>query len=98
MSLFVIDLTYTADLADVDRHLEAHRSFLKDQYAAGHFLASGPKNPRTGGVILAKGSSRAEIEHLVALDPFKIEAVASYAITEFYPVMSVPGFPGDVFK
>lgn len=93
MNLFVIDLTYTADLAEVDRHLDAHRAFLKSQYEAGLFLASGPKTPRTGGVILAKGSSRAEIENLVELDPFKGAGVATYSITEFSAAMHAPGFP-----
>lgn len=94
MNLFVIDLTYCADLSEVDKLLEPHRAFLKTQYEAGVFLASGPKHPRTGGVILARGGALEEMECLVALDPFKREGVADYRITEFSPVMSVPGFPG----
>jgi len=93
MNLFVIGLTYSADLAEIDRLLEPHRDFLKKHYAAGVFLASGPKVPRIGGVILARGDSREAIERVVDLDPFKAEGVASYSITEFSPVMTLPGFP-----
>jgi len=92
MNLYVIDLTYRADLAEADRLLEPHRVFLKQHYAAGVFLASGPKVPRVGGVILARGDSREAIERVVDLDPFKAEGVADYSITEFSPVMTAPGF------
>lgn len=84
MSLFVLDLTYIANIDDVDRHIEAHREFLKRHYADGTFLASGRKEPRTGGVILASGE-RSEIEKIITRDPFHAEGVARYAITEFHP-------------
>lgn len=35
MNLFVIDLHYTAELAEIDALVEDHRSFLREQYAAG---------------------------------------------------------------
>ncbi|MCK7612178.1 YciI family protein [Roseibium sediminicola] len=93
MNLFVIDLTYRADLSEIDRLLEAHRDFLKQHYAIGVFLASGPKVPRNGGIILAQGESREAIERVVEQDPFKAEGVADYSITEFSPVMTAQGFP-----
>ncbi|MFA6630592.1 MAG: YciI family protein, partial [Sulfuricurvum sp.] len=61
----------------------------KEQYALGHFLASGRKVPRTGGVILARGASCEEIEAIVTLDPFYRHGVAEYEITEFSPTMTV---------
>ncbi|WP_269581638.1 YciI family protein [Roseibium sp. Sym1] len=93
MNLFVIDLTYTAGLDAIDRLLEPHRAFLEAQYADGLFLASGPKNPRTGGVILARSESREALERVLEQDPFKAERVADYQVTEFSPVMTAPDFP-----
>ena len=93
MSLFIIDLQYTAALPEIDALVEAHRSFLKDQYEAGLFLASGPKKPRTGGVILARAADLAEVERIIACDPFKVEGVADYIVTEFQPVMHAQEFP-----
>jgi uncharacterized protein YciI len=55
----------------------------------GSFLASGRKVPRTGGVILARGASREEIETIINLDPFYRHHVAEYEIIEFSPTMSV---------
>ncbi|WP_428524792.1 YciI family protein [Roseibium sp.] len=90
-NLFVVDLTYIADLSKIDALLEPHRAFLKSGYDRGVFLASGPKEPRTGGVIIARANTRAELEKLIEQDPFKQEGVAEYRITEFNLVMKADG-------
>jgi uncharacterized protein YciI len=84
-SVFVLTLTYTAPLERIDALLPAHRRWLDEHYAAGTFLASGPRNPRDGGVILARGRSQADLVALVREDPFAQEEVADYAIVEFQP-------------
>lgn len=87
-------LTYRKPLDEVDRFISEHRQFLERHYAAGHFLISGRKVPRTGGVILAKAESRAEIEHIVRNDPFHREGIAEYQIIEFLPSMTASQFSG----
>ncbi len=47
--------------------------------------------PRTGGVILAKGS-KAEVEALCASDPFAIHNLADYDFTEMDATMTAPGY------
>ena len=37
--------------------MAAHVAFLKKHYASGHFLVSGRKIPRDGGIIIAAGSA-----------------------------------------
>lgn len=88
--MFVVLITYTQPLAEVDRLLDAHRSYLSQNYAAGTFLLSGRREPRTGGVILAKASSLAELEAVLATDPFAVGGVASYEVIEFSPTMAAP--------
>ena len=51
--MFVIELTYKAELTEIDAHMTAHVKFLKKYYASGHFLVSGRKIPRDGGIILS---------------------------------------------
>ena len=58
-----------------------------DRYSAGRFLASGRKEPRNGGVILATGT-RKEMEETIRTDPFTINDAAKYSITEFLPSMT----------
>ena len=40
---------------------------------------------RTGGIILACGASRAEIERIMAEDPFVSKDLARFEVTEFLP-------------
>ena len=81
--MFVIELIYRADLADIDAQMAAHVAFLKKYYAAGHFLVSGRKIPRDGGIILAVGKSRQQIEAIVQEDPFCAHGLADFRIIEF---------------
>jgi uncharacterized protein YciI len=82
-SLFVIELIYTAGLAEIDRHMTAHVRFLKKHYAAGTFLVSGRKIPRDGGIIIAVGTSREEIDAIMREDPFCARGLADIRIIQF---------------
>ena len=81
--MFVIELTYKADLADIDARMTAHVRFLKKYYASGNFLVSGRKIPRDGGIILAVGKNREQIEAIVQQDPFYTHGLADFRIIEF---------------
>ena len=50
--MFIVNLTYIKPLDKVEKFLEKHIDFLNQYYTKGHFIASGRKNPRTGGIIL----------------------------------------------
>jgi uncharacterized protein YciI len=81
--MFVIELIYKADLAEIDAQMAAHVRFLKKYYASGSFLVSSRKIPRDGGIILAVGKSRQQIETIVAEDPFHTHGLADFRIIEF---------------
>ena len=81
--MFVIELSYKADLAEIDAHMTAHVKFLRKYYASGNFLVSGRKIPRDGGIILAVGNSRQQIEAIVEEDPFHQRGLADFRIIEF---------------
>jgi uncharacterized protein YciI len=81
--MFVIELIYKAELAEIDANMRPHMAYLKKHYAAGRFVASGRKVPREGGIILAVGESRQEIEAIVEQDPFVARGLASYRVIEF---------------
>lgn len=90
MIMFILELTYTAPLERVDAALAAHNEWLDGHYAVGVFLASGPKAPRDGGVIIASGEDRAKIEEIAKSDPFSLAGVAEYAITQFVATKTAP--------
>ena len=91
--MFVIELTYKADLAEIDAHMKAHMTFLDKQYASGRFVVSGRKVPREGGIIIASGGSRAEIETLVREDPFIARGLADFRVVEFRASQRVADLP-----
>ena len=81
--MFVIELTYKVDLSEIDAHMAAHVAFLNKYYAAGHFVVSGRKIPRDGGIIVAVGKDRDEIERIVREDPFHRHELADFRVIEF---------------
>ncbi|WP_010297680.1 YciI family protein [Candidatus Odyssella thessalonicensis] len=86
--LFIIKLHYIVPIEQVDLFIIPHREHLDAYYQSGHFLASGPQIPRTGGIIIAKAKDRAEIEQIMNRDPFSIEKIAKYEIIEFEAIKS----------
>ena len=81
--MFIIELHYKADLAKIDGAMRTHMAFLKKHYAAGTFVVSGRKIPRDGGIILAVGKTRGEIEAIASDDPFCKLGLAEFRIIEF---------------
>lgn len=81
--MFILELSYIAPLDEVDRVRDEHMAWIAAQYADGAFVVSGPKVPRTGGIIIAKGMPRDALDAIVASDPFTREGVATYDVTEF---------------
>lgn len=82
--MLIIELTYKKSLDDVNKLLQKHRDFLSKYYGEKVFLASGPKNPRNGGIILSM-SEKATIDKILKEDPFYQHEIADYRIIEFEP-------------
>jgi uncharacterized protein YciI len=81
--MFVVDLNYIVPLEKIDAAMGDHMKFLRKYYKLNAFIASGRKVPRTGGIILAQAKSKEEIEAIINEDPFVINKLAKYSITEF---------------
>ena len=83
--MLIIELTYKQPLTVVNSLLSEHRAFLDKYYTQGVFIASGPKDPRDGGIILAL-SDKESIADIIKNDPFYQHSVADYRVTQFEPV------------
>jgi len=94
--MFLIELTYKAALAEIDRHMKAHVAFLNQHYAAGRFVVSGRKIPREGGIIVAIGGTREEIEALMREDPFVARGLAEVRVVEFRASQRAPDLPARI--
>ncbi|EJL24011.1 YciI family protein [Novosphingobium sp. AP12] len=85
MASFIISLTYTAPIEQVDALMKDHVAWLKANHEDGHFFGWGRKVPREGGIILATGESRDAIAALAARDPFVAGGVAEAEVIEWAP-------------
>jgi uncharacterized protein YciI len=94
--MFVIELTYKAPLAEIDASMAAHVRFLKKHYAAGHFLISGRKIPRDGGIILAMAPSREDVDAIIREDPFYTRGLADFRIIQFRASQRADDMPGRI--
>ncbi|MCT4615342.1 MAG: YciI family protein [Marinifilaceae bacterium] len=83
--MFIVNLTYVSDLEKIDHYLKSHIEYLNEQYRLGHFIASGRKVPREGGIILSNLDDRNQLNKIIEKDPFKINGLAEYSIIEFIP-------------
>lgn len=90
--MFIVSLSYKVDLKEVDRLLDDHVAYLKQEYARGSFVASGRKVPRTGGVILSCIKDVSELHAILERDPFHVAGIAEYEIIEFVPSMVAAGY------
>jgi uncharacterized protein YciI len=81
--MYVIRLSYTVPLETVDKHLPAHVEWLHKHESEGKLLVYGRLVPRTGGIIIAKTKNRTELDAMLAEDPFSLNSVCTYEVTEF---------------
>lgn len=81
--MFIINLTYIEPLEAVEKYLQEHINFLNHYYVEGLFIASGRKNPRTGGIILLQGKNKEAVQEIITQDPFYKNKIAQYEIIEF---------------
>ena len=86
-NLFIIEVNYTESLEVIDSIVSEHRAYLAKGYEAGFLLASGPRNPKTGGIIIGRFSSLQEARDFTKSDPYYLKNAASYEIIEFSPVL-----------
>jgi uncharacterized protein len=71
------------------QHRAAHRAYLNRLVDDGSLLMAGPFADERGGLIVFEAEDEAEVQRLMADDPFTIEGV--FATTEIRPWTLVAG-------
>ena len=88
---WVLISRYTAPRERIEELVPAHREYLRRHFAAGTFVVSGRRVPWTGGLIVAQGLTRAELDAVIAEDPFAQAGVAETEVVEFAPLFAAEG-------
>ena len=96
--MFIVMLNYKKPLEVVEEYLVAHRAYLEEGYKKNFFVASGPKNPRTGGIIISQLKDKHQLDKIVQQDPFYLQGIADYELIEFTPVKYHPNFSEFIEK
>lgn len=90
----VVLIRYRRPFEEVQAVLEAHRAYLRGLQADGLLLASGPMEPRTGGVLLLRVPDDAVHQTLDRIrdnDPYITTGVAQYEMWPWQPVIGAEG-------
>ncbi len=94
--MFVVVIKYKKPLERVDAVLAEHRAYLDEGYRNHYFIASGPCNPRTGGIILSQLKNREQLDEIIKHDPFYTQHIADFEVIEFNPVKFAADFASFV--
>ena len=87
-TLYVVVLTYVASIEEIDAAGPDHVAWLEGGYADGTLLASGPRVPRSGGLILTRGASLENVRAFLSRDPFQARELATAESYTFPPIMA----------
>ena len=94
--MFVLLLNYIRPVEEIDAVMRDHVAWLREHYAAGRFVVSGRRVPRSGGVIVARGDDRDEMERIAAADPFVVAGVATCDVIRFRASQTADGFDAQL--
>jgi uncharacterized protein YciI len=92
MPLFIVTIEYTESMDQVEKHTPDHRAFLADLKEKGQLVASGPFDPRTGGMLIMQADSAEAVDTTLQYDPFRANDIASYNIRGWKPTIGVERF------
>lgn len=83
-------IRYRKPFEEIASYVEEHRAYLRQLKAVGRLLASGPVDPRTGGVLLLRvpdEEGTAALDRIRDGDPFTTRALAQYELLPWMPVI-----------
>lgn len=86
MKHIIVEIAYKVPIEKIDEYLFEHRNFLDSGYEKNLLLASGPQNPRIGGMVIARSETIEEVKDFFREDPFYRNQCADYRFIEFIPV------------
>lgn len=89
--MFLLLGRYLKSVDEVEAHLDAHRAWVRENAEAGHFIAAGREVPLQGGLLVAVGVTRDQVDAMIADDPYVSEGMAEYDVREYDMVLAAPG-------
>lgn len=85
-------IRYRRALEEMLPVVEEHRSYMRSLHEQGILLASGPMDPRTGGMLLLRvpdNNVHAALDAIRDGDPYVRHGVAQYELLPWHPNIGV---------
>jgi uncharacterized protein len=89
--IHVLKSTYLQSPDVLEQTRPAHLAFLKEEIAAGRLLLAGRQEDGSGGMLITADIDAAEVDDMVARDPYTQAGVATYERTSFNGAFRAPG-------
>ena len=90
MQTFMIQLQFTQPFDTFADIVPAHRAFLQTGYDQRMLLMSGPKQDKTGGIIIARAESESRLREFMAQDPYLTHGLATHEFIPFAAAKRAP--------
>lgn len=90
--MILVLMRYVKPIEEVEEHTEAHRAFVDQLVREGKVIVAGPRDPRTGGLMLTTFETDVEAMKRLVDDPFFEHGIAEYEAIRFKPVRHDPRF------
>ncbi len=87
----VLTTTYTQPLDVVDQTRPAHIAWLEEEVAAGRIVLAGRLESGTGAVLVTGDLTDAEVEDVIASDPYTLAGLIRCERTSFNGAFRGPG-------
>ncbi len=87
--MFVCITSYRGELPTDDPILVDHWAFLDAEFERGSIVASGPQQPRVGGVMLLRVPHEPAAHELMHRDPLVRHERIDYRLVQFQPTRAL---------
>ncbi|WP_026423461.1 YciI family protein [Actinokineospora inagensis] len=87
MTWFTVDTRYVEDADLLAAVRPQHRDYLQSMVETGQVLAAGPWADDSGGFLVIKAADRAELDALLAVDPYTVDGVAAERVIREWKIV-----------
>lgn len=85
MKYFIVEGILKSQDEVKDDIMKVHMTYTQKAMDSGLILMSGLKSNMSGGIFIMKAESVEEVEEYLAKEPFKVNGIQDYKVTEFSP-------------
>ena len=83
MQTFLVELNFLKPFATFGDVVPQHRAFLQTGYDSGLLLMSGPRDDKTGGIVIARAPDLPTLQSFFEQDPYQLNGLAGHRFVGF---------------